>query len=120
MTYDAVSIENSFARLTGTQIGARGKAHDADFFRSGNLKSIGKALINGADAMEKRLKAIKFEPEDYENGGIKTRLDSYINRLRRLATHMTALKTKEPEDYHWEIVGCLIGTIDALLSKLEK
>ena len=117
MSFDAVSIEYAFARLNGDLIGGRGTSHDADVFRGGNPASLSEALSEAIDAIEERASVINFTPEDSEPGGSKARLDVAINRLRGIAKTMSQSKTAEPQDYHWEIIGCLISTITSLLEK---
>lgn len=119
MSFDAVDIECSFARLIGSPVGARGTLHDADVFRGGNPKSLSKALIKAIDAIEKRSKFVRFSAESSEEGGSKARLDVAISRLRAIAKTMSKSTSPEFNDYHWEIVGCLISVITSLLEKAE-
>lgn len=119
MSFDAVDIEYSFAKLIGSPIGARGTVHDADIFRGGNPKSLSKALAKATDAIEKRSKSVKFSADDSEAGGSKARLDVAISRLRDIAKKMSQSTSPEFNDYHWEIVGCLISVITSLLEKTE-
>ncbi len=120
MEFDAVSIEYAFARLLGSEIGARGTDHDADVFRGGRRKNLAVALSKAADAIESRVGALTFAPTDSEAGGIKARLTVAIGRLRRIAATMAASGDAEPSDYHWEIIGCLVSTTTALLETLER
>ena len=117
MRFDAVSIEYAFARLNGAPIGGRGTSHDADVFRGGNPVSLSEALSEAIDAIEERVGVIDFTPEDLEPGGSKARLDVAISRLRVIAKTMSLSRLAEPQDYHWEIIGCLISTITSLLEK---
>lgn len=119
MTFDAVSIEHAFAKLVGNPTGARGTSHDADVFRGGNPRSLAKALSDAADALEERIKSIQFAPADMEPGGAKARIDVAISRLRKIASTMSMSVTVSRENYHWEIVGCLVSTIAALLEKAK-
>lgn len=120
MSFDAVSIEHAFAKLVGSEIGGRGTNHDADVFRGGNLKDLSVALNEAAEAIESRMNALPFSPSDSEPGGTKARLSVAAARLKRTAEAMASSKGSEPSDYHWEIVGCLVSTIAALLETLER
>ena len=120
MEFDAVSIEYAFARLLGDDIGARGTCHDADFFRSGNLKQIAKALEKAADSIEFKVNSFTFDASEIEPGGAKARLGVAIGRIRKIASKMSSSKESEPNDYHWEIIGCLISTVSALLETLSR
>lgn len=117
MSFDAVSIEYAFANLIGNPIGARGTSHDADVFRGGEAKSLSFALSEAIDALEAKVNALKFDPEESQPGGTKARLDVAIDRLKRIAETMSKSKAVAGEDYHWEIIGCLVSTIAALLVK---
>jgi hypothetical protein len=120
MEIDAVSIENAFARLLGNEIGVRGTCHDADIFRGGNLEQIAKSLEKAADAIESKVNSFTFEPTETEAGGAKACLGVAIDRIRNIASKMSSLKESEPNDYHWEIIGCLISTVSALLETLSR
>lgn len=120
MTFEAVDIEYAFARLNGNEIGGRGTEYDADVFRGGKIKDVSVALIKAVEVIDSRVNALPFVPSDSEPGGIKARLSVANERLRRLATAMSAFQASEPNDYHWAIVGCLVSTIAALLETLER
>lgn len=119
MSFDATSIEYAFAKLIGNPTGARGTSHDADVFRSGNPKSLAKALSDAADALEEKVKSVQFALADTEPGGAKARIDVAISRLHKIADGMSKSATVSREDYHWEIIGCLVSTIAALLEKVR-
>lgn len=119
MSFDAVSIEHAFAKLVGNSTGARGTSHDADVFRDGNPKSLAKALTDATNALEEKIKSIQFTVTDTEPGGAKAQIDVAISRLQKIANIMEASATVSREDFHWEIIGCLISTIAALLEKAK-
>jgi hypothetical protein len=119
MSFDATSIEYAFAKLIGNPTGARGTSHDADVFRGGNSKSLAIALSDAADALEEKVKSVQFAAADTEPGGAKARIDVAISRLHKIADNMSKSATVSREDYHWEIIGCLVSTIAALLEKAK-
>lgn len=122
MPFDAVSIEHAFAKLVGSPIGSRGTSHDADTFRGGNVKSLGAALQEATDALEARVKALPpFTAAENQNGAPKARLDVAIGRLKAQAAAMSkSTAAPQREDYHWELIGCLVSTIDALLDSMQR
>jgi hypothetical protein len=120
MSFDAVNIEYAFARLVGDEIGGRGTNHDADVFRSGRVKALSVALSEATDAIESRVAKLKFKPSDSEPGGLQARLSVATERLKKTAKSMASSSESEPNDYHWEIIGCLISSIAALLEALER
>ena len=120
MSFDAVNIEYAFARLVGDDIGGRGTNHDADVFRSGRVKDLSVALSEATDAIEARISKLKFQPSDSEPGGLHARLTVAISRLKKISQEMASSSGSEPSDYHWEIIGCLVSSIAALLEALER
>lgn len=120
MSFDAVSIEHAFAKLIGNPTGARGTSHDADVFRGGNPQSLASALSDAVNALEVQVEAIQFAASDAEPGGAKARIDVAISRLRKISCTMANSSQVIREDYHWEIIGCLISTIAALMEKVKR
>ncbi|MEP7731467.1 hypothetical protein [Marinomonas primoryensis] len=118
--YDAVGIENAFARIVGNEIGERGTEHDADFFRNGDPKKISKALKIAISAIEERLAKIELTSSDHEAGGIGAQLDVAVGRLNKIAINMAGSTKKEPNDYHWVIVASLLTIINTLLIVLDR
>jgi hypothetical protein len=116
--FDAVSVEYAFARLAGASIGGRGTPHDADVFRGGNPASLAGALDEAISAIGKRIATVTWTAADQQPGGAKARLDVALSRLQKISKSMSTSKSIEPNDYHWEIIGSLISTIDVLLEKL--
>jgi hypothetical protein len=110
MGYPAVEIENTFAKFLGDRIGDRGLSHDADVFRGGHVKTIGKALNRLASQLERRVNNLP--------GGLPS-ASSIVNSLRGVASEMEAQPetVKERYDYHWMIVADLVQALDALLEK---
>lgn len=118
--FDAVTIEYAFAFLVGDELGQRGTNHDADTFRAGNPKSLAEAMREAATSLETRIQALTFTPVEQANGGAKARLDVAIAKLRSIADSMETRIQREPEDYHWEIIGCFVFSTAALLESLEQ
>jgi len=118
--FDAVTIEYAFASLVGDELGQRGTNHDADTFRAGNSKSLAEAIRGAATSLETRIQALTFTSVEQANGGAKARLDVAVTKLRRIAESMETRNQKEPEDYHWEIIGCFVSSTAALLESLEQ
>jgi hypothetical protein len=117
--YDAASIETSFAFLLERTIGERGSPHDAGIFLGGDLKNLGELLEISADCIAERLGRLQFSPEEQQSGGAKAQLDVSVNRLRSIGKQMKAQEGREPEDFHWLIIGPLVQVIASLLNHLE-
>lgn len=119
INFDATSIEYSFARIFGHRLGQRGESNDADVFRSGNISDLGDNLINFCDHLEARLKQHYFHPDEGLAGGAKARLDVALEELREVAKEMQKSSEKEPQDYHWLIIGSMVSIISSLLDHIE-
>lgn len=65
------------------------------------------------------MKSVQFATPDTEPGGAKARIDVAISRIHEIAESMSKSTTVSREDYHWEIIGCLVSTIAALLEKAK-
>lgn len=120
MSFDAVSIENAFARLIGNPVGARGTSHDADVFRGGLPEQLALALYDAANALDTQVKSVDFEAADSEPGGAKARIEVAISRLKKTARAMSNSTVVSREDYRWEIIGCLVSTVAALLERAKR
>jgi len=116
MGYPAVAIEHDFEIFLQKQIGGRGQHYDADFFRAGDRKQIGKAIEDVATKLESRINTIKFSALETKDGGEKARLDVVINSIRGIAADMIQSKKNEPYDYHWILVAELILALDSILT----
>ena len=117
--FDAVNIEYAFAFLLERTIGGRGGPHDADIFRHGDAKDLGKLLQKTAEHLRLRVDKIKFAPEALEKGGAKIRIDVAIDQLENLGVELMSQNSKEPNDYHWSIIAEFVFVIGGLLDHLE-
>ncbi len=126
MDFDATKPEYAFARILGKRIGARGGLNDADVFRGGDIKDLGKLMQATCRALRKRINAIHFSNADKSistknaEAGCKVFIDSSIEGLERLANDMITATEQEREDYHWLIIADLIIIIDTLMKKMEE
>lgn len=113
--YNAVGIEYSFAHILNKEIGARGGLNDADVFRIGSVKELGKLLEDTVKQLEDRCNKIRFTENETVDGGLKPRTFVPLKRLQELAIEMQKSKAKEADDYHWLIIGELVQIIDSVL-----
>jgi hypothetical protein len=117
--FDAVSIEYAFAYLLEKPIGGRGGGHDADVFRAGRYTALGELLEAFARHFATRVDRIPFAPVELQNGGAKARLDVAVKSLADAGAELKKRKGREPEDFHWEIIGDLVAGLAALLDHIE-
>ncbi len=61
-----------------------------------------------AERLARRTEFIEFVPDETRNGGAKPRLDGAIASLARQGEELKQRRRREPEDYHWEIIGSLV------------
>ena len=117
--YNATGTENDFAIFFGAPDGKRGRAWDADNFRGGDYKKLGRLIIETADRLKVRADALVFEPDDAEGGGMSARLYTAIKTLIGIGRDLADDSGKEPDDYHWLIVSELISVITVLFDYIE-
>jgi len=113
--YDAAGIEHSFAIFLEQHIGKRGLPHDADVFRLGDTRALGKAIEQLANHLQTRMARISWPST--ANGSSSARVQSVVQTLRSLSVDMQASAAKEPQDYHWLIIGNLVLALAAVLDQ---
>ena len=124
MHFDATKPEYAFARMLGIGIGVRGGVNDADVFRAGNTKELGKLMQATCVALRERVEAIPFSEADKSpstqnaEAGCKVFIDHSINALERLAVDMAKSNEREQSDYHWLLIADLLSIIDSLMKKM--
>lgn len=117
--YNAVSIEHIFAVLFGDPIGLRRDIYDADIFRDGDPKALGRLIELSAKWLEERLDNISFAPEESLNAGAKTRLVVAIKGLKEHGATLRESTKEYPNDPHWSIIGELMLCIISLMDHIE-
>ena len=119
MGFKAVDIEHSFATFLEKQPSGRGQSYDADVFRGGHVNNLGKALEDFCNHMVQRLSRSTFDASESLRAGAKIRIESAITLLSGIAKEMKTDNGKEPDDYHWLIVGEMVSIIAGLLDHIE-
>lgn len=119
MPIDPISIEFAFDRLSGNEIVTRGSLHDADIFRYGTINDLGKVLEEAADALNRRIENLPFTDAEKEGGGPEPRLRVEIDKLRRIAQQLKKRDGREDLIYHWDVIGCFVDSVAALLEMFE-
>ncbi len=115
--FEAVFIEGAFCSFF--DVWPRTGLLDADVFRGGDPKDLGEILQSFAERLARRTEFIEFVPDEMRNGGAKPRLDGAIASLAQQGEELKDRQRREPEDYHWEIIGSLVLCIAALLDHME-
>jgi hypothetical protein len=116
--FDELSIERAFNRCLDDVKNRWATVH-ADVWRHGNPGEIADALKQLAEGIDERCERVPFEANEDDPGGARVRLRLATERLLEHAEAMKALKKSEGFDYHWAIVGDLVGMIGALLDHIE-
>jgi hypothetical protein len=117
--FHAVIAEYAFAWLIGDRVVERRELYDADLFRSGDPKGLGRLIQLTSRWLLERLDAIPFAPEESLNAGAKTRLLVAIQRLEWHGEEMRKSMPTNREDIRWSVIGDLLNCITALLDHLE-
>ena len=119
MGFKAVDIEHSFAIFLGKEVGARGESYDADVFRGGSTPSLGRALEDFCSRAAQRVSGLKFDAAEGLPAGAKIRIESALSSLAGITGDMKMDKGREPDDYHWMIIGQLVALIAGILDHIE-
>jgi hypothetical protein len=93
--------------------------YDADLFRNGDPKGLGRLIELTSRWLLERLAAITFAPEESLRAGARTRLKVAIERLERHGKEMRESMPTNREDIRWSVIGDLLDCITALLDHLE-
>lgn len=92
---------------------------DPGIIQNGDLKEIGKSLQDISDFLFIKARNLELLPYESEEGGIKMRLDHYINALRDIGKELEKSDANELHDYHWSIIGMFIIIIFSLFDHIE-
>jgi hypothetical protein len=117
--FEAVLIERAFARLFGDRMDERRDIYDADVFRGGDPKALGRLVQLAARWLMERLDTIPFTPEECLRAGARTRLDLGIECLDRHGAEMREVMPTNREDIRWSVIGDLVAIIVALLDHMD-
>lgn len=121
-SYDAVGIENAFGRLLrrGETV-SRGSIFDADQFRNGDPKLIARAVAALGKFISEKAETINWQESEKaaSTGAPYFPVKQGGEELEIIAKEMREIAEKEPEDYHWLIVGALVDVIAGLLEKMD-
>jgi len=92
---------------------------DPEIIKKGNLKEIGTSLQRISEFLGNRI-------EDLESQSLKEEADKALSRLKRtnkaiseMGKEIEMIKTDEPKNYHWYIVGALIMNLISLFNHIE-
>ena len=119
IVFNAVGIELSFARFLEKPFGDRGGLHDADVFRAGEYSKLGELVETIAQHFATRAARIRFAPEESQAGGAQARVEVVIKCLADSGAALKQRQGGEREDFHWEIIGELVGALAAILDHIE-
>jgi len=114
----ALYIEQSFVSLAQREAGDRKTPWDANVWNNGNSERLGTAILEAANALELRAKKVKFTQAELANGMPGARLEVAISHLKAMGSELKSSNLDEPKDYHWGIVGSLVGAIGSLLDHM--
>jgi hypothetical protein len=91
---------------------------DPEVIKEGDLEKIGRSLKRMSEFLDTRLQDLEFQPE-YKTSRIKPRLEKAVKSVEMMGNEIESMKTKEPEDYHWYIVGALAVVLIGLFDYIE-
>lgn len=91
---------------------------DPEVIKKGDLEEIGKSLTGISEFLDNRLQDLEF-PSEYETNRIKTRLERAVKTIQEIGNEIKSMKTQEPRDYHWYVVGSLAVVLISLFDYIE-
>ena len=122
-SYDA-KIEESFSEIiedfkeSSSGLFIKGVT-DPKIIKEGDLKKIGKSLTRISEFLDFRLQDLEIQPREKKVENIELRLKTAVNVINKMGNEIESMKTQEPEDYHWYIVGTLAVALIGLFDYIE-
>jgi len=117
-------IEKSFLSIMGDLEESYGGIFrkgitDPKVIKKGDLEEFGKSLIRISEFLDNRLEDLEFQEEEEESKRIKPRLKKAINVVHEIGHEIEIMKTQEPNDYHWYVIGALTVVLIGLFNYIE-
>ncbi len=92
---------------------------DPEVIKKGDLKKIGKSLKRISEFLNSRLQDLEFQGEEDKIKKIKSRLEKATIVVYEMGNEIESMKTQEPKDYHWYVVGTLALSLIGLFDYIE-
>jgi len=94
-------------------------ATDPEVIKEGDLEKIGKSLKRMSEFLNMRLQDLEFQGEEDKIKKIESRLEKATIAIYEMGNEIESMKTKEPRDYHWYVVGALAVSLIGLFDYIE-
>lgn len=92
---------------------------DPEIIKEGDLEEIGKSLKRISEFLNSRLQDLEFQGKDDKLEKIKSRLEKAAKATYEMGIEIESMKTQEPRDYHWYVVGALAVVLIGLFDYIE-
>lgn len=92
---------------------------DPEIIKEGDLKEIGTSLTRISEFLYNRLDDLELPPPEEKIDKIKSRLEEAVKAIHQMGIEIESMKSKEPEDYHWYVVGTLAMVLVGLFDYIE-
>ena len=92
---------------------------DPKVIKKGDLEEIGRSLTRISEFLDNRLQDLEFQPQEEKTEKIKSRLEKAAKAIQEMGNEIEAMKTQEPKDYHWYVIGALAVVLIGLFDYIE-
>lgn len=92
---------------------------DPEIIEKGDLEEFGKSLTRISEFLDNRLEDLEFESQEEKVDKIKSRLKKSVKVVHEMGNEIESMKTKEPRDYHWYVIGALAVVLIGLFDYIE-
>ena len=92
---------------------------DPRVIEKGDLEEIGKSLTRISDFLDTRLQDLEFQSQEEKVDKIRSRLNKALEVINKMGYEVESVKTQEPNDYHWYIIGALTVVMMGLFDYIE-
>ncbi len=119
-----VPIENAFLKIieefkeSYSGIFIKGVT-DPEIIKKGDLEKIGISLARISEFLDYRLKDLEFQSQEEKIDKIRSRLEKAVTAIHEMGKGIESMKTPEPDDYHWYVVGALAVVLIGLFDYIE-
>jgi hypothetical protein len=87
--------------------------------KKGDISEIGKSLQRISEFFDNRIEDLEFQPQKEEIDKTLFRLKRTNKVIWKMGKEIEMMKTSEPRDYHWYIIGVLIMNLISLFNHIE-
>jgi hypothetical protein len=92
---------------------------DPEVIKKGDLNELGKSLQRMSEFMDNRIQDLEYEPQKEELDKTLSRLKMTNKAIFQMGKEIEMMKSSEPMDYHWYLIGALVMNLISLFNHIE-